>query len=48
MSGMVEREIKGFRLLPGFLDRSSQQAIADALRRVIAAAPLVRPGGSAG
>lgn len=38
-----EREIMGFRLLPGLLDRPAQQAMAAALHGVIAAAPLVRP-----
>jgi alkylated DNA repair protein (DNA oxidative demethylase) len=37
------REIMGFRLLPGFLDRTAQQAMAAALCGVIARAPLVRP-----
>ena len=33
----------GFRLLPGYLDQSAQQAMVAALREVIARAPLVRP-----
>lgn len=37
------RDILGFRLLPGFLDRCAQQAMVAALRGVIAQAPLVRP-----
>lgn len=43
---MMEREdqtIRGARYLPGYLDRGAQQAIVDAIRGVIAAAPLVRP-----
>ena len=36
-------EIMGFRVKPGFLDRPAQAAMVDALRRVIAEAPLVRP-----
>ena len=38
-----EREIMGFRLLPGFLARPAQEEMAAALRAVIAAAPPVRP-----
>ncbi len=43
MTQILEREINGFRLLPGCLDRPAQEAIVAALRRVISAAPLVRP-----
>ncbi len=38
-----EREIMGFRLLPGFLARPAQAEMAAALGGVIAEAPLVRP-----
>ena len=38
-----EREIMGFRLLPGFLARPAQEEMVAALRAVIAEAPLVRP-----
>ncbi|MEE8455234.1 MAG: alpha-ketoglutarate-dependent dioxygenase AlkB [Limibaculum sp.] len=38
-----EREIMGFRLLPGFLARPVQAEMAEALGGVIAEAPLVRP-----
>jgi len=37
------REIMGFRLLPGYLDRAAQMAMVADLRAVIARAPLVRP-----
>jgi len=40
---VYEHEIKGFRLLPGHLDRPEQEAMVAALRRVVGAAPLVRP-----
>ena len=40
---MDEREISGFRLLPGHLDRQGQECMAATLRAVVAAAPLVRP-----
>ena len=43
MTKAGEREIMGFRLLPGFLDRPGQSAMAEAVREVIRAAPLVRP-----
>ena len=36
-------EIAGFRIMPGFLGRARQAAMAEALRGVIRAAPLVRP-----
>jgi alkylated DNA repair protein (DNA oxidative demethylase) len=37
------REILGFRLFPGMVGRAAQEAMASALRQVIADAPLVRP-----
>ena len=37
------REIAGFRILPGFLARPAQSAMAAAVRAVVGAAPLVRP-----
>jgi alkylated DNA repair protein (DNA oxidative demethylase) len=40
---MVEREINGFRHLSEYLDRPTQAAMVAALRRVVSAAPLVRP-----
>jgi alkylated DNA repair protein (DNA oxidative demethylase) len=40
---MAERDINGFRHLPGYLDRPAQAVMAAALRRVVSAAPLVRP-----
>ncbi|HUS55636.1 MAG TPA: alpha-ketoglutarate-dependent dioxygenase AlkB [Thermohalobaculum sp.] len=43
MTPIDEREINGFRLLPGNLDRSAQEAMITALRGVVSAAPLVRP-----
>jgi alkylated DNA repair protein (DNA oxidative demethylase) len=43
MTQVDAREIKGFRLLQGLLDRPAQQAMVSALRAVIGAAPLVRP-----
>ena len=39
----VCREIWGFRLYPGFLTREAQVAMVEALREVVAAAPLVQP-----
>jgi len=38
-----EREIAGFRIMPGFLSRMQQADMAEALRVVMRAAPLVRP-----
>ena len=38
-----EIEIAGFRILPEHLSRGAQRALVGALRRVTAAAPLVRP-----
>lgn len=43
MQGSGSIEIMGFRLMPGYLDRPGQEAMAEALRGVIAEAPLVRP-----
>ncbi len=43
MTKAGEREIMGFRLLPGFLGRQAQAEMAEALGGVIAEAPLVRP-----
>ena len=43
MAEAGEREIMGFRLLPGFLGRPGQSAMAEAVREVVRAAPLVRP-----
>jgi alkylated DNA repair protein (DNA oxidative demethylase) len=43
MTGAGEHEIMGFRILPGFLGRRSQSAMAEAVREVVGAAPLVRP-----
>jgi alkylated DNA repair protein (DNA oxidative demethylase) len=37
------REIMGVRLLPGLLDRPAQEAMVEAVRGVIRAAPLIRP-----
>ena len=38
-----EREIIGFRLLPGFSGRRSQSEMVEAVRGIVGAAPLVRP-----
>jgi alkylated DNA repair protein (DNA oxidative demethylase) len=35
--------ISGFQVLPGYLDRTAQEAMAAALRGTVDAAPLVRP-----
>jgi alkylated DNA repair protein (DNA oxidative demethylase) len=43
MAQVDERNISGFKLLPGFLDRHEQSGLVDAVREVIRAAPLVRP-----
>ena len=43
MAEAGEREIMGFRLLPGFLGRAEQSAMVEAVREVVRAAPLVRP-----
>lgn len=39
----AEQEIAGFRIVPDCLSRAEQEAMAAALRDVIALAPLVRP-----
>ena len=38
-----EREIAGFRLMPGFIGRRSQSEMVEAVRGIVGAAPLVRP-----
>lgn len=38
-----EREINGFRHLPGHLGRPAQEAMTEALRDVVRSAPLVQP-----
>ncbi|MHA1529806.1 MAG: alpha-ketoglutarate-dependent dioxygenase AlkB family protein [Alphaproteobacteria bacterium] len=43
MASASERDIAGFRILPGFLARAEQSAMADSVREVVRAAPLVRP-----
>ena len=43
MTQVDERNISGFKLLPGFLDRHEQSGLVDAVREVIRTAPLVRP-----
>ncbi len=43
MAETGEREIMGFRLLPGLLGRAEQSAMVEAVREVVRAAPLVRP-----
>ena len=43
MASGSERDIAGFRILPGFLGRRSQSAMVEAVREVVRAAPLVRP-----
>ncbi|MDH3666869.1 MAG: alpha-ketoglutarate-dependent dioxygenase AlkB [Paracoccaceae bacterium] len=40
---MEEKLTAGFCILPGFLPRAGQEAMVGALRRVLEAAPLVRP-----
>lgn len=35
--------LEGFRLVPGRLDRAAQETLRDAIRAVVAAAPLYRP-----
>ena len=37
------REIRGFRLYEGLIDRTGQEAMVAALRRVVAVAPLYQP-----
>jgi alkylated DNA repair protein (DNA oxidative demethylase) len=43
MATQSERQIAGFRILPGFLGREAQSAMVEAVRGVICAAPPVRP-----
>ena len=43
MATESEREIAGFRILPGFLGRGAQSAMFEAVREIAGAAPLVRP-----
>ncbi len=43
MAEAGEREIMGFRLLPGLLGRAEQSAMVEAVREVVRAAPRVRP-----
>ncbi len=43
MNGIEEKLIAGFRILPEFLPRARQAMMVSALRRVLEAAPLVRP-----
>jgi alkylated DNA repair protein (DNA oxidative demethylase) len=43
MASESGREVAGFRILPGFIARRSQSAMAGAVREVVRAAPLVRP-----
>lgn len=40
---MTELELRGFRILPGYLDRAAQCALVAALRDVVARAPLFSP-----
>lgn len=40
---MMELGLRGFRILPGYLDEAAQQALVEALREVVAQAPLVSP-----
>ena len=43
MQGRETFECRGFRIFPGFLDRSEQEAMVAELRAVLAQAPLVQP-----
>jgi len=43
MESANEGDITGLRIVPGFLARAEQSAMADAVREVVRAAPLVRP-----
>ena len=43
MKSIEEKLTAGFCILPGFLPRAGQEAMVGALRRVLEAAPLVRP-----
>jgi alkylated DNA repair protein (DNA oxidative demethylase) len=40
---MTELELRGFRILPGYIDAAAQTALVAALRDVVAAAPLFSP-----
>jgi DNA oxidative demethylase len=40
---MTELNLRGFRILPGYLDAARQRALLDALRVVVAQAPLFSP-----
>ncbi len=40
---MTELNLRGFRILPGYLDAARQSALLDALRVVVAQAPLFSP-----
>ncbi|MFX0541715.1 alpha-ketoglutarate-dependent dioxygenase AlkB family protein [Roseovarius sp. S4756] len=40
---MTELDLRGFRILPGYLRTEAQAALVAALRDVVAAAPLMRP-----
>lgn len=40
---MMELGLRGFRILPGYLDDTAQQALVEALRDIVAQAPLVSP-----
>jgi len=40
---MTELNLRSFRILPGYLDLAQQSALVDALRGVVAAAPLFLP-----
>ena len=39
----VSRSLSGLRLVPGYLDRASQEALLSALGTLFAAAPLYTP-----
>ncbi|MEX1234657.1 MAG: alpha-ketoglutarate-dependent dioxygenase AlkB [Roseovarius sp.] len=40
---MTELELRGFRIFPGYIDAGAQAALVEALRAVVAAAPLFSP-----
>jgi alkylated DNA repair protein (DNA oxidative demethylase) len=40
---IAPRPLSGFRLVPGYLDRSAQEALLTALRAVVASAPVYTP-----
>src|SRR2546421_11723692 len=42
-AGSQSAALRGFRILPGYLDRPAQKALLAALREVIAQAPLYIP-----